>query len=272
VLGSLQKMTVELEKPVRYRLPIGDQQLEINPLLGKPLQLQYSGRILCVHCGKKTNKSFNQGYCYPCFTRLAQCDMCIVKPETCHYAAGTCREPSWGEEFCFQPHIVYLANSSGLKVGITRRSQIPTRWIDQGAVQALPIFAARSRHISGLAEVALATHVSDKTNWQQMLKGSAAPLDLPALRDSLLTKCVDELAAITAQHGADALHAIGDAETQVEIDYPVLKYPAKVKSFNLDKDPLIAGQLVGIKGQYLIFDTGVVNVRKFAGYEIRAVL
>ena len=140
MLGSLEKMTTQLAEPVQYRLPVGDAELELNPLLGQRLELRYSGRIFCVNCQKKTAKSFNQGYCYPCFIKLAQCDMCIMKPETCHYAAGTCREPSWGEEFCFQPHIVYLANSSGIKVGITRQTQIPTRWIDQGAVQALPVF------------------------------------------------------------------------------------------------------------------------------------
>ena len=140
MLGCLEKMAVDLADPVVYRLRVGEARVDLNPLLGQSLALRYSGRIQCVHCGNKTNKSFSQGYCYPCFIKLAQCDMCIVKPETCHYAAGTCREPDWGKQFCFQPHVVYLANSSGIKVGITRRSQIPTRWIDQGAVQALPVF------------------------------------------------------------------------------------------------------------------------------------
>lgn len=267
MLGSLQKMTTQLAETVNYRLPVGDAELDLNPLLGQTLQFRYSGRIFCVHCQKKTNKSFNQGYCYPCFIKLAQCDMCIMKPETCHFAAGTCREPSWGEEFCFQPHIVYLANSSGIKVGITRLSQTPTRWIDQGAVQALPIFQVASRHISGLIEVALAAHVSDKTSWQQMLKNNVQSLDLPVLRDELLAKCADSLTAISERFGREAVGFLPDAET-LNISYPVLQYPAKVKSFNLDKDPAVSGTLLGIKGQYLMLDTGVINIRKFSGYEV----
>jgi hypothetical protein len=260
-------MTTQLAEPVSYHLPVGDAELDLNPLIGQHIQLRYSGKIFCVYCQKKTGKSFNQGYCYPCFIKLAQCDMCIMKPETCHYAAGTCREPSWGEEFCFQPHIVYLANSSGIKVGITRQSQIPTRWIDQGAVQAMPVFQVASRHVSGLVEVALAKHVSDKTSWQQMLKNNVQPLDLPALRDELLVKCTDELSTISDQFGADAVHFLADAEA-VDIHYPVLQYPAKIKSFNPDKDPEVSGVLQGIKGQYLLLDTGVINIRKFAGYEV----
>lgn len=260
-------MTTELADSVIYRLPVGDAELDLNPLLGQRLELRYSGRIFCVHCHQKTNKSFNQGYCYPCFTRLAQCDMCIMKPETCHYSAGTCREPTWGEKFCFQPHVVYLANSSGIKVGITRQSQIPTRWIDQGAVQAIPVFKVVSRHISGLVEVALAEHVSDKTSWQQMLKNNVETLDLQLLRDELLTQCTAKLDAIRQRFGNDKLIYLADAEP-LEIQYPVLQYPAKVKSFNLDKEPNVSGVLQGIKGQYLLLDGGVINIRKFTGYEV----
>jgi hypothetical protein len=120
--GQLRKMHTQLDNPVRYELPLTDRLIPLNPLIGKPIKFAYTGRIFCVHCGRQTKKSFSQGYCYPCFTKLAQCDMCIVKPETCHFEAGTCREPAWAAEFCFQPHIVYLANSSGIKVGITRQS------------------------------------------------------------------------------------------------------------------------------------------------------
>ena len=193
--------------------------------------------------------------------------MCIMKPETCHFAAGTCREPEWGLSFCFQPHVVYLANSSGIKVGITRKNQVPTRWIDQGAVQALPIFEVESRYVSGLVEVALAKHVSDKTSWQQMLKNNVVTLDLPALRDNLLEKCTDQLAGIRQQFGEQALTYLAEASS-LDIHYPVLHYPSKVKSFNLDTNPTVAGVLQGIKGQYLLMDSGVINIRKFAGYEI----
>ena len=269
MLGALQKMITKLANPVQYELPVGSQRIELNSLLGKPLTLRHTGKIFCVHCGAKTNKSFNQGYCYPCFIKLAQCDMCIVKPETCHFAAGTCREPRWGEEFCFQPHIVYLANSSGIKVGITRQSQTPTRWIDQGAIQALPVFKVASRYLSGLIEVTLAEHVADKTSWQQMLKNNTQPLDLKALRDELLTKCQSRLDEIRRGFAADPAPLISDVEP-LSLDYPVLEYPNKVKSLNLDKTPTLTGTLQGIKGQYLIFDTGVINIRKYAGYEVEA--
>ncbi|MGZ4998608.1 MAG: DUF2797 domain-containing protein, partial [Methylobacter sp.] len=245
----------------------GDQLIALNPLLGKSIKLTYTGNILCVHCNRSIKKSFNQGYCYPCFTSLAQCDMCIMKPETCHFEAGTCREPSWGEEFCFQPHVVYLANSSSIKVGITRQTQVPTRWIDQGAVQALPIFKVQSRHVSGLVEIAIAKHVSDKTSWQQMLKGKAEPIDLIAKRDELIAVCEAELAEITRRFGQQAIELLTDKPI-VDIHFPVDSYPVKVKSFNLDKNPEVSGVLHGIKGQYLLLDTGVINIRKFAGYEV----
>ncbi|MGZ8193739.1 MAG: DUF2797 domain-containing protein, partial [Methylobacter sp.] len=120
--GQLRKMRTRLDNPVQYDLPLTDQMVALNPLIGKPIKLMHTGNVFCVHCNRQIKKSFNQGDCYPCFISLAQCDMCIVKPETCHYHAGTCREPTWGEAFCFQWHFVYLANSSGIKVGITRET------------------------------------------------------------------------------------------------------------------------------------------------------
>jgi hypothetical protein len=190
-----------------------------------------------------------------------------MKPETCHYETGTCREPAWGEEFCFQPHVVYLANSSGIKVGITRQTQIPTRWIDQGAVMALPIFKVQSRYISGLVEIAIAKHVSDKTSWQQMLKSKAEPIDLVTKRDELIAVCKAELDEIARRFGPEAIELLTD-EPFVDIHFPVDSYPVKVKSFNFDKDAEVSGVLHGIKGQYLLLDTGVINIRKFTGYEV----
>ena len=265
--GLLNKMHARLESTVQYELPLSDQRIALNPLLGKAIKLTFTGNIRCVHCNRTIKKSFNQGYCYPCFISLAQCDMCIMKPETCHYEAGTCREPSWGEEFCFKPHIVYLANSSGIKVGITRQTQIPTRWIDQGAVQALPIFKVQSRYMAGLIEIAIAKHVSDKTSWQQMLKNHVDPLDLADKRDELVSKCDVELTEIIKRFGLQAIEFLVD-ESSVDICFPVDTYPVKIKSFNLDKNPEVSGILQGVKGQYLLLDTGVINIRKFSGYEV----
>lgn len=265
--GQLSKMRAKLSGPIHYDLVLSDQTIPLVPLLGQPIKLVYTGKITCVHCGRYTKKSFNQGYCYPCFVSLAQCDMCVLKPETCHYGQGTCREPAWGEAFCMQPHYVYLANSSGIKVGITRQNQLPTRWIDQGAVQALPILKVQSRQISGLVEVVIAQHVSDKTSWQQMLKNKVAPIDLIAKRDELLAICQPELTEISQRFGNQAIDFLLDEQT-VDLYYPVNRYPDKVKSFNLDTNPEVSGILEGIKGQYLLLDSGVINVRKYSGYEV----
>ncbi|WP_461482323.1 DUF2797 domain-containing protein [Porticoccus sp.] len=269
--GHLQKMPVALAAPVQYQLPLDEARLPLNELIGNPIRIQYTGTIHCIHCGRRSNKSFNQGYCYPCFTRLAQCDSCIVSPEKCHYFEGTCREPEWGDSHCMVDHIVYLANSSGVKVGITRESQLPTRWIDQGAVQALPIMRVKTRQQSGLVEDLLRQHVADKTNWRTMLKGDIEPVDLPSIRDGLFERCDAALTALEARFGIQALQRLEDGGL-VDIDYPVLSHPAKVTSLNMDKDPVVEGTLLGIKGQYLILDSGVINIRKYTAYHVEVAI
>ena len=265
--GGVRKMRTALESPVQYRMILGEQEIPLNDRLGSRLKLVYQGVIHCIHCGRKTNKSFSQGYCYPCFRRLAQCDTCIMSPEKCHYHLGTCREPEWGETNCMIDHFVYLANTSGLKVGITRGTQVPTRWMDQGAVQAQPVFRVSSRFQSGLVETVFARHIADKTNWQAMLKGDPEPRDLEQARQQLTEECRPDVDALRDEHGLQAItELVGEDETRIR--YPVLEYPTKVKSFNLDKDPVVEGTLTGIKGQYLIFDTGVINMRKYGGYEL----
>jgi hypothetical protein len=269
--GGVRKMKTRLEQPVQYTMLLGEEELPLNQYLGQSLQLEYQGQIHCIHCGRKTSKSFNQGYCYPCFKRLAQCDSCIVSPEKCHYAAGTCREPEWGETHCMIEHVVYLANTSGLKVGITRGSQVPTRWMDQGATQAQPIFRVDTRYHSGLVEVLFKNHIADRTNWQAMLKGEPEHRDLEADRSRLMAECAGEIQQVREHHGLQAVTELsGDRETRIE--YPVLEYPGKVRSLNLDKTPSVGGTLVGIKGQYLIFDTGVINMRKYGGYHLSLTL
>jgi hypothetical protein len=267
VTGDLRKMHTELAEPVVYQLPVGEERIAMNDLIGKTVTLAYSGEIHCIACGRKTNKSFNQGYCFPCLRSLAECDTCIVKPELCHFHEGTCRDEQWAISHCMQDHIVYLANSSGLKVGITRQTQVPTRWMDQGATQALPIYRAKNRYMSGLMEVVLKNHVADKTDWRKMLKGVSQPVDLEQRRDALLAECTQEISQLKSTHGEDAFTPITDASV-INIHYPVNEYPVKVTSQNFDKNPNVTGQLLGIKGQYLIFDTGVINIRKFAGYGV----
>ena len=184
-------MRVSADQPVSYTLELGNEIVDLNALLGKKIHLTYTGMIRCCHCQRVTKKSFNQGFCYPCFQKLAQCDRCIMSPELCHYHEGTCREPEWGEQHCMQPHIVYLANSSGLKVGITRAGQVPVRWMDQGAVSAVPVMSVSSRYMSGLVEDLLRTWVNDRTNWRKMLKHEVEEIDLLQERANLRDKAED---------------------------------------------------------------------------------
>jgi hypothetical protein len=255
-IGSIQKMHTQAGEVVQYALPIGADKIALNPLLGKPIKFTFTGRIFCIHCGKATKTSFSQGYCFRCMQTLAQCDMCILKPELCHHHLGTCREPEWGTAHCMVGHTVYLANSSGIKVGITRSHQVKTRWMDQGAVQALPIVRVKNRLESGLVEVALAKVLPDKTNWRLMLQGKMEVLDLKAKRDEVF-------ANLSAELPGERL----DGEEQ-RFAYPVLAYPTKLTSLNLDKQPQVTGELQGIKGQYLILSSGVINMRKYGGYEL----
>ncbi len=265
--GVIRKMVVEATEPVSYWLPMGEERLDVQPLLGSQISLEFTGRIYCIECGRKTTKSFNQGYCFPCLRSLAACDMCIVKPELCHYDQGTCREPAWGESHCMRPHVVYLANSSGLKVGITRASQVPTRWIDQGAVQALPLYEVDSRLQSGWLEVALKRYISDRTDWRAMLKGDPSQLDLLVERDRLLGEASADLAQCQLKIGSASMRLVEGAQ-EARFKYPVLVYPEKIKAHNFDKKARVEGCLQGVKGQYMILDTGVLNIRKFAGYEV----
>jgi hypothetical protein len=268
ISGHLAKMQAELDQLVQYFLPLDDHREPLNSLLGKPIRLEYLGDIHCTHCGRSSKKSFSQGYCYPCFTKIPQCDTCIMSPEKCHYDQGTCRDPSWGEQYCFTDHYVYLANSSGVKVGITRGSQVPTRWIDQGATQAMPIFRVKSRYQAGLIEDCLRENIADRTHWQKMLKGNSEAVDLEQIRDDLLVQSEAGLSELEQRFGLLAIQRLYHQKV-VDINFPVLEFPEKVKSLNFDKQPIVEGVLQGIKGQYLILDTGVINVRKFTAYNVQ---
>lgn len=258
--GYINKMAVQLiENEVFYQLPIGDELVDMNALIGQQISLNFNGKISCQNCGRITNKSYSQGFCYPCCQNLARCDLCIMRPETCHHHLGTCREPTWGLNNCFAPHIIYLANSSGLKVGITRKTNMPSRWIDQGAVCALPILEVDTRLKSGKIEHALKAFVNDKTNWRKMLKNEVDKVDLITTKNQLLPEVSNMMVD---------LNAIELNNEVVKIHYPVVEYPSKIVSLNFDKTPEITGILQGIKGQYLLLDCGVLNVRKFGSYNI----
>lgn len=271
VSGRLRKMPASaghsVDDPVQYQLRLGDEQVALNELIGQPISIEFDGVIRCINCDRVTKKSFSQGFCFPCMRKLAACDSCIMSPEKCHFHLGTCREPEWGQANCMVEHVVYLANSSGLKVGITRGTQVPTRWIDQGAVDAIPMLRVATRQLSGFVEVACKAHVADRTNWRTMLKGETTELNLAAERDKLLALVAEELDALRAEHGADSIRAV--QEPSLGLSYPVDVWPQKVASHNLDKTPRVSGVLQGVKGQYLILDTGVINIRKYTGYQVR---
>ncbi len=269
--GNIRKMRVSTDSNhlAQYHLPIGEQSLEMNSLIGQTITVKHTGNIHCINCAVLTKKSFNQGYCYRCLTRLAQCDSCIIKPELCHYDAGTCREPAWGEVNCLSDHFVYLANTGTVKVGITRHvtDGVSSRWIDQGASQAIAIMRVQNRLTSGMVETAFKAHIADKTNWRTMLKGHPEQVDLVELKESLLTEIEPELDEIIEEYGFQAINITDSAP--IDIRYPVTQYPSKVKSINLDKEGQFSGNLLGIKGQYLMLDGDrVINMRKYAGYEL----
>lgn len=268
---TLHKMQVEAANPVRYSLTRDDGKiLVLNDLINKSLSLTFTGKIICTACSRITNKSFNQGYCYPCFKTLAACDMCIMKPETCHYHLGTCREPEWADKHCMQEHYVYLSNASGLKVGITRQDQLPVRWIDQGAIQAVPLYKVSNRYQAGLIESSLAENIKDKTNWRTMLKGEVEKIDITAKRDEVQQEFSKVIDKISEQFGESSCKVL--SEKEVELFYPVENYPEKVSSYNLDKENSFTDILKGIKGQYLIFEKGVINIRKYTSYQIELIV
>jgi hypothetical protein len=261
--GQVRKLRGVLNTPVDYFWTIGDTEYSINSWLGKKLNIQFLNQISCLHCARITKKSFNQGYCYPCFRRLARCDSCILKPEKCHYHHNTCREPAWGFSHCMQTHIVYLANTSGIKVGITRAHHIPTRWIDQGAIQAIPFFSVQTRYESGLIENSMRALLSDKTQWRQMLRDDVPSIDLLAERERLHPLVSEHIIPLNPCYLPNA--------KVITVEYPTLSLlPDKVSAVSLDKNPHFTGTLLGIKGQYFRFDTGhVLNIRALGGYHLR---
>ena len=255
--GNLRKMQTELASPVQYTLNLGDNQIDMTNLVGTYFKMHFTGVINCVNCGRVTKKSFGQGFCYPCFRNAPQAAPCILRPELCEAHLGKGRDPEWEERNHNQPHVVYLAISSGIKVGITRETQVPYRWIDQGASKAVKIAVTENRYQAGMIEVALKEFASDKTPWQRMLKNEVATdIDVIETKDLLIDKLDEEW-----------MELVSDDDQITELEYPAIRFPQKVKSHKLDKEPTIEGKLEAVKGQYLLFEGGIViNIRKYGGY------
>lgn len=256
--GYLNGMAHSYQTPIEYHLPLGEQSIHLNEWLGKNIKLEFLGKIQCTNCNRSIKKTYSSGYCYPCAISLPETDLCIVKPHECHYHLGTCRDPKFGDTYCMIPHYVYLAVSSGIKVGITRKHNQMKRWTDQGAIQAIPIAEVPTRKLAGELEVALSAHLPDKTDWRKMLKGEVEPVDLIAIREEAFTYFPDEFKPYALRE-----------ETWTELVYPILESVKKVKTYNLDKEPVVEDRLVGIKGQYLIFEQAVLNIRKYTGYLVQ---
>ena len=257
--GNLLKMKSEYSEVVQYYLPVGNDLVDMNELIGKEIELRYFEQINCMRCGKKTKTSFAQGFCYPCFLSAPETSECILRPELCQAHEGISRDMKWSENHCLQDHVVYLSLTSGLKVGVTRGSQIPTRWIDQGAEKAIRLCQTPNRHIAGTIEVALKEYMNDRTNWRKMLTGPCPDdIDLEEEKGR-----AEELLPM------DLREYVSDDDEICTLNFPLETYPEKVKSIGFEKAPYIRETLTGIKGQYLIFEDGIVlNIRKHGGYLI----
>ncbi|WP_372918310.1 DUF2797 domain-containing protein [Salegentibacter sp.] len=255
--GVLTKMRTEITDKVQYYLIFESDFINMNQLLGKTLSINFL-RFQCLNCSLQ-KKIFRQGYCYDCFNSIPQAGDWVISPELSKaHLDEEDRDLEFEKRAQLQPHVVYLANSSDVKVGVTRRSQIPTRWIDQGAHEAIEIVEVPNRYLAGITEVALKSHVSDKTNWRKMLTNDVLDLNLAEIRENLKQYIPEE---------AREYYLANNKET--EIEFPVLEFPKKIKTLNLGKTPFYEGVLKGIKGQYLLFEDGTVfNVRGHEGFVV----
>ncbi len=253
-------MTHEAAAPIEYFLNLDETPVPVNSEVGKTMTLRFSGTITCVECGRKIKKTYNEGYCFPCSRDLPENALCAVRPQDCRHEFGNEQDREFYRKYCGIDHFVYLSLTSGVKVGITRHFNIPSRWIDQGAVQALVIARVPQRVLSGKIEVAVAGHMSDRTNWRKMIRGEIEDIDLEAAREQAL------------QWFPEGLKEYGLTDQKVQtFTYPVRSVPEKISSHNLDKTAEFTDTLCGIKGQYLIFENRVINLRKYSGYHVEFV-
>lgn len=252
--GVLRKMKTEFSSPIQYFLIFENDFVHMNQLLDKEIRIRFLG-YECLNC-HQDKTIFRQGCCYDCFYKTASTGDWIMRPElsTAHLDQED-RDLAYEKKVQLQPHVVYLANSSNVKVGVTRKSQIPTRWIDQGAHEAIEIVEVPNRYLAGITEVALKAHIADKTNWRTMLRNQLKDENLEEIRSKLKPFVPQEVQPYFLENNKET-----------ELVFPVLRYPEKLKSLSLKKDPDFSGILKGIKGQYLIFeDDTVFNVRNNEG-------
>lgn len=257
ILLNLHKMETLWGRPVSYFFNHNGIKINVNELIGQEISINYKNQINCIRCGSETKTSFAQGYCYPCFISAPETEDCVLRPELCQAHAGVARDMDFAREHCLIDHYVYMALSGGLKVGVTRFTQKPTRWIDQGAGKAIIVAKTPNRFLAGSIEVALKKYFQDKTNWRKMLSSENQDItDLVAEKQKALQLLHPDFRKYESEDN-----------TITEINFPVIQYPVKVKSVGFDKQTVIKEVLTGIKGQYLIFRSGeVLNIRKHGGY------
>ncbi len=252
--GVLKKMPTENLETVQYYLDMETDFLHVNQLLGKTIEMTFE-KYECLSC--HLNKQiYRQGFCKSCFFETPNAGDWIMRPELSKAHLGIeDRDLEYEKKVQLQPHIVYLANSSNVKVGVTRKQQVPTRWIDQGAHEAIEIVEVPNRYLAGITEVALKEHVADKTNWRKMLKNDIEDENLVDWRNRLSAYIPEEVKEYFIENN-----------TETQLQFPVSQYPEKPKSLNIVKEQSYSGKLVGVKGQYLIFeDQTVFNVRANEG-------
>ncbi|WBX70773.1 DUF2797 domain-containing protein [Tenacibaculum retecalamus] len=256
--GVLKKMITENLETVQYYLDMKTDFINMNQLLNKNITLSFV-KYECLNCHLE-KEVYRQGFCKSCFFDTPNAGDWIMRPELSKAHLGIeDRDLEYEKKVQLKPHIVYLANSSNVKVGVTRKQQVPTRWIDQGAHEAIEIVEVPNRYLAGITEVALKEHVADKTNWRKMLKNDVV--------DESLVSWQEKLREFIP---AEAQEYIIENNKETVINFPVEKYPLKPKSLNLVKEQTYTGALVGVKGQYLIFeDETVFNIRANEGLVVK---
>ena len=255
--GQIAKMISTNNAPIEYQMPIGNKTINLNNYIGKMISIKFNGEIFCINCNKAIKKTYMQGYCYPCFIDSPQTSECILRPHLCKAHLGESRDMEWSNKYCLKDNYVYLSLTSNLKVGVTRYSQIPTRWIDQGAHHAIKFAKTPNRYLAGMIEKELSSKLSDRTQWRKMLQGNYD-------RNINLLDKKNELAKSLSK---EYQQYISKNNTISDIKYPLDEQLDKIKSINLEKTPEVIGKLIGIKGQYIILnDSRVCNIRKYTGY------
>jgi len=256
--GFIQGLEAQFDQPIRYRIQLDSEYLPLE--IGRQLDVQFLQEKACIHCGRRVRKLYQNGYCFPCVQALAECDLCIVKPHECHFHEGTCRDEAWGREHCMTPHYVYLAFSSDVKVGLTRRGRELVRWMEQGAQQAMIIAEVPTRKLAGELEMEIARNLPDKTNWRKMLTHDGSPMDLKSARQQVIAALPEQWLTFVFADPTVEHHFLFPREAG---------FTPELKSLSLDKRTSLAGVIRGIKGQYLLLDDGVFNLRKHTGYRVQ---